>query len=97
MSSRNDWPSYYSDNSYADALDEAQKRYFQSGKGKEALTRYLQSEKGKKALKRAQLKYYRNKIKPGNELAKAYLRWLESHPGKSMGDFLNEQSPSSDE
>ena len=60
----------------ADKIDEAAKRYFQS-------------EKGKAALKRTQGKYYHEKKKPENKLAKAYKVWTQDNPGRTVEDFLN--------
>lgn len=87
----------------ADKVDAAQRKYFRSERGKaaqkrwrdseggkEALKRYLRSDKGKEALKRAQLKYYNDKGRTGNALAKAYLEWLEANPNGTAEDFLKE-------
>ena len=76
-------PVYYDPN-WEDPTDKAKQKYFSTKKGREAL-------------KRAQSKYYRNKKKPENKLARLYLEWLESHPGKTVKDFLNEQDSNSGE
>ena len=60
----------------ADNIDAAQRRYFQS-------------EKGKAALAKTQGKYYHDKKKPQLEMVKAFKDWKEQHPDGTVEEFLN--------
>ena len=83
VSNTDDWPSYYSDDSFADSLDEAQRKYITSPKGKAALKRYAQSDKGKENFRR----YYQKKKKEG-QVVEFFLKWQKDNPTKSLEDFL---------
>lgn len=85
-----DWPTYYYDDAFADSLDESQRRYIHSKKGKAALRRYFQSDKGKEAFRRD---YQRRKREL--ELVRAYLAWLKTNPNRTVEDFLSEQNSNS--
>jgi len=80
-----DWPSYYSNDDFAESLDESQRRYLKTDKGKAALKRYAQSDKGKANQKR----YYQKK-KATQQLIELFRSWVEEHPGKTIEDFLQE-------
>ena len=67
----------------ADKIDRAQKRYFQSPKGKQALRRYYYSTK-------AQSK--REQRKAAKDLAKKCESFLLDNPGKTADDFLKERN-----
>ncbi len=73
----------------ADRIEEAQRRYFKSDKGKAAQKRYAQSKQGKKTLSKVQKDYYERK-KEKEAVAKACKEYLLENPGKTVEDFLQE-------
>jgi hypothetical protein len=86
----------------ADKINEAQRKYFQTEKGKQARSRYQRSELGRTANRewaktdagkfvqtKAQRKYYLKK-KAEREIAKAFQVWSVDNPGKTIEDFMRE-------
>jgi len=71
----------------ASRIEEAQRRYFKSPKGRASQKRYMQSDLGKKTLSRVQRAYYQRK-KEKERLAKAYLQYLQENPNGTVDDFL---------
>ena len=73
----------------------ARDRWNKSEKGKSSRVKYLESEKGKEAL----LRYYlsekaettREKTKSIQKLFRRAASWIEEHPEKTLGDFLEEE------
>ena len=61
----------------ADKIDEAQRRY-------------MRTPKGKAALKKTQAKYYHGKAKPQLKLTAACSEYLQDNPDKTVEDFLKE-------
>ena len=65
----------------ATKIDDAQRRYFNSPKGKDALKKYYRSDKGQ-ARKRERLSK--------EKLQRRFLKWLKTHPNGTAKDFLKE-------
>lgn len=89
-------------NSPASKIDEAQRKYSKSEKGKASLRRYLDSEKGKAALKKyansekgkeatrsASRRHYHTRKKPEGNLIKLYQAWLGNNPNGTPEEFLS--------
>lgn len=64
-------------------IEEAQRKYFSSPKGKKVKRRYFQSEKGKEA----QHNYYERKT-ARNRFTEECVTFLQDNPGKTVEDFL---------
>jgi hypothetical protein len=73
----------------ADRIEEAQRRYFKSEKGRASQRRYIKSEKGKKTLSKVQKDYYQRK-KEKEAFAEACIQYLQDNPDKTVHDFLKE-------